>query len=129
MNPAGDADPPGQPTSPATNGRFEVTVQAVAAEWDRVRRSLARALPSVDLDALGTEFVAGVEARLSTPTRWLDPPDDGAVAGKVRQGAEALELLALAGYPDRELLVAALLLPWCDPALGGSRCTPPSARG
>jgi hypothetical protein len=42
-------------------------------------------------------------------------------AGRVRVGARAVDLLTRHGYVDPDLLLAALLLPWCDPAAGGHR--------
>ena len=80
-------------------------------------RKAAPALPEADHD----RFAAALLARLRTPTRWQDPPPPTTVTQRVRQGVRAVELLAAAGVTDQDLLLVALQLPWCDPALGGDR--------
>jgi hypothetical protein len=109
LNPAGGAEP------------WASTLKAATAEWGRARRTLARALPAADLDALGAGFAAGLSTRLRTPTRWDEPASTATVAQRIRQGVRAVELLALADVTDPDLVLAALQLPWCDPVLGGDR--------
>jgi hypothetical protein len=82
------------------------------------------------VDELPAEAFAALDAGLLPALERLlrgaghPAPDLGGKAGgaaRLRQGVRAAALLARHGYRDPELLLAALLMPFADPGIGGHR--------
>ncbi len=103
-------------TDPGPVGPSAEALRGASAAWPDLVRSLA--LPAEAQERF-IPMLSGLLRRATYPHPELGGETGG--AARVQLGGRAVRLLARHGYTDADLVLTALLLPWCDPALGGHR--------
>ena len=106
---------------PESVGRAAEARYGAADAWHTERAGLRADLATEAFHHLDAYLLTAVDRFAGRAGPFADLGGFAAGARRVRQGAAAARQLAGAGLGATETLLAAFLLPWCEPALGGDR--------